>query len=400
MSLKSFFPEQFDQLKAFFISATEVVRHLKIDPEMRPLLLRALGKMDDDKEFPHALTLCSQAFKEPVSYFEGLFEILRQSYEQNAKSLSNRQIKLVPPLSPEVAMKAPEKLVRYASSLAASLPDDVGSLVFVLNPDEIADPQSFRRSIRYLAENTRSHWVKFLVLDSRSEPMLDDMEGIETQTFHLSPEEIEKRAREDLQSPAALSAAEQRQYKGLLAGFAHSNKEYDRAAQLQRDWASDAERDQQPGEAASAYYNLGNTLLAKGDFAQATEVFCKACDICVEHKVNGLAPFVYVNLGVSLHRQNQFEPAFAALKVGRDMFKAQNHRAGEAFVVDALAQMYALDGRTAEAERSWRYCLTLYDGMTSSTFKDVREAGRKDVIAKLKNLGVNIDQGRAEATRP
>jgi len=400
MSLKSFFPEQFDQLKAFFISATEVVRQLKIDPEMRPLLLKALGKMDDDKDFPHALTLCSQAFKEPVSYFEGLSEILRQSYEQNAKSFANRQIKLAPPVAPKAGMKAPEKFVRYASSLTDSLPGEVGSLVFVLNPDEIADPQSFRRSIGYLAENIRSHWVKFLVLDSRTEPVLDGIERIGAQTFHLSPEEIEKRVREDLQSPTALSAAEQRQYKGMLAGFAYSNKEYDRAAQLQRDWASDAERDQQPGDTASAYYNLGNTLLARGDFAEATEVFCKACNICVDHKVNGLAPFVYVNLGVSLHRLNQFEQAFAALKVGRDMFKAQNHRAGEAFVVDTLAQMYVLDGRKSEAERSWRYCLSLYDSMTSSTFKDVRKAGRDDVVAKLKNLGVSIDQGRAEATQP
>jgi tetratricopeptide (TPR) repeat protein len=188
-----------------------------------------------------------------------------------------------------------------------------------------------------------------------------------------------------------LSPAEKRQYKGLLAGFAYSNKEYDRAAQLQRDWAADAERDREPGDAASAYYNLGNTLLAKGDLAAATEVFCKACDICIDHKISGLAPFVYVNLGVSLHRQNQFEEAFAALKVGRDLFKAQNHRAGEAFVVDALAQMYTLDGRKAEAEKSWRYCLSLYDSITSSTFKDVREAGRNDVLAKLKQLGVSID---------
>jgi hypothetical protein len=69
------------------------------------------------------------------------------------------------------------------------------------------------------------------------------------------------------------------------------------------------------------------------------------------------------------------------------MFKAQNHRAGEAFVVDALAQMYALDGRKAEADKSWRYCLSLYESMTSSTFADLRASGSKDVIAKLAQLG-------------
>ncbi|MEP7245314.1 MAG: tetratricopeptide repeat protein [Gammaproteobacteria bacterium] len=397
MSLTSFFPEQFDQLKGFFISATDVVRHLKIDPEMRPLLFKALARMEDDPEFPHALTRYSQPFAEPVSYFEGMLEILRQSMP-------------TPPDSKTSALKAPARFTRYASALAEKLPDNVGSLVFVLNPDSVADVPAYRKSIAYLAEHIRSDWVKFLVLDSRAEPLLEGIERersrIGVQTLYLSPQEIEQRVREDLQSPAALSPAERRQYKGLLAGFAFSNKDYDQAAELQRAWASEAVQEEEHGDAASAYYNLGNTLLAKGDWSEATAAFCSACELCVEHQVNGLAPFVYANLGVSLHRQQQFAQAFAALKVARDMFKAQNYRAGEAFVVDTLAQMYALDGRNSEAERSWRYCLSLYDGMTSSTFRDVRAAGRSEVIAKLAKLGVSACQtpppaqpDRAEASR-
>jgi len=384
MSLTSFFPEQFDQLQGFFISATEVVRHLKIDPEMRPLLLKALAKMDDDAEFPHALTQVTQPFVEPVSYFEGLLETLPAPLDDKTSPL-----------------KAPARFTRNASSLAESLPDNVGSLVFVLNPDAVTDVPAYRKSIAYLAEHIRSDWVKFLVLDSRTEPLLEGIEReqsrIGVQTLHLSPEEIEQRVREDLQSPAALSAAERRQYKGLLAGFAFSKKDYNHAAELQRAWASEAQQEGQHGDAASAYYNLGNTLLAKGDWSEATAAFCTACELCVDHRMNGLAPFVYANLGVSLHRQSQFAQAFAALKVARDMFKAQNHRAGEAFVVDTLAQMYALDGRNAEAEKSWRYCLTLYDGMTSSTFRDVRAAGRSEVIAKLEKLGVSAYQTSPQA---
>ena len=391
MSLKSYFPEQFDQLKGFFISATEVVRQLKIDPEMRPMLIKALSRMDEDKEFPHALTLCSQAFADPVSYFDSLYEILRQSYEQNVRALADQKTKLAAPLDERTVLKAPAKFARYASSLAESLPDRVGSLVFVLNPDDVADVPGFRKSIAYLAESIRSEWLKVLVLDSRAAPLLAGLESehstIGVQTLYLSPEEIERRVREDLQAPASLSPAERRQYKGLLAGFAFSNRHYDEAAQLQRAWASEAEQDGAPGDAASACYNLGNTLLAQGAWPEATAAFCKACDLCVQHQVIGLAPFAYANLGIGLHRQGEFEQAFAALKVARDMFKAQNHRAGEAFVVDTLAQMYALDGRNAEAEKSWRYCLSLYEGMTSSTFADLRVSGSKDVIAKLAQLG-------------
>ncbi len=101
----------------------------------------------------------------------------------------------------------------------------------------------------------------------------------------------------------------------------------------------------------------------------------------------GLAPFAYANLGIALHRNGEFAQAFASLKVARDMFKAQNHRAGEAYVVDALAQMYALDGRKAEAEKSWRYCLSLYEGMTSTMFADLRASGSKDVLEKLEQAG-------------
>lgn len=389
MSLKSYFPEQFDQLKGFFIAATEVVRVLKIDPEMRPMLIKALSRMDEDKEFPHALTLCSQAFTEPVSYFDSLYEILRQSYEQNVRPLAERKTRLAAPIDDRTLLKAPEKFTRYASSLAESLPDRVGSLVFVLNPDDVADVPGFRKSIAFIAENIRSEWLKVLVLDSRTAPLLDGLEHpkIGVQTLYLSPQEIEQRVREDLQAPASLPPAERRQYKGLLAGFAFSNRNYDEAAQLQRAWANEAEQDGAPGDAASAYYNLGNTLLAKSDWPEATAAFCKACDLCVAHKLIGLAPFAYANLGIGLHRQGEFEQAFAALKVARDMFKAQNHRAGEAFVVDALAQMYALDGRKAEADKSWRYCLSLYESMTSSTFADLRASGSKDVIAKLAQLG-------------
>jgi hypothetical protein len=37
MSLKSYFPEQFDQLQNFMISGTEIVRCVRIDSEMKPM---------------------------------------------------------------------------------------------------------------------------------------------------------------------------------------------------------------------------------------------------------------------------------------------------------------------------------------------------------------------------
>jgi len=392
VSLKSYFPEAFAQLEGFFLSATERVRLLRIDPEMRPMLIKALSRMDEDKAFPHAISLCSQPFTEPLASFELLYGILRSSYEQNASALAGQGVTLAAPVDEDaLSLKAPARFTRYASSLAESLPERVGSLVFVLAPDEVADLANFRKSIAFIAENIRSDWLKFLVFDLRTAPMLDGLERehakIGVQTLYLAPEEIERRVREDLESPAALAPAERRQYKGLLAGFAFSNRRYDEAAQLQRAWASEAERDGAPGDAASAHYNLGNTLLAQNAWPDAIAAFSKACELSIENKLVGLAPFAYANLGIALHRNGEFAQAFASLKVARDMFKAQNHRAGEAYVVDVLGQMYALDGRKAEAEKSWRYCLSLYEGMTSPTFGDLRASGSKDVLEKLQQLG-------------
>jgi tetratricopeptide (TPR) repeat protein len=391
VSLKSYFPEQFAQLEGFFLSATESVRLLRIDPEMRPMLIKALSRMDEDEAFPHALTLCSQPFTEPVSYFESLYGILRKSYEQNAPALAGQGVTLAAPVDESTTLKAPAKFARYASSLAESLPERVGSLVFIVAPDDVADLPQFRKSMAFLAENIHSHWLKMLVLDLRTAPMLEGLERehakIGVQTLYLAPEEIERRVREDLEAPAALSPAERRQYKGLLAGFAFSNRRYDEAAQLQRAWASEAEQEGAPGDAASAHYNLGNTLLAQSAWPDAIAAFCQACELSVANNLIGLAPFAYANLGIGLHRNGEFAQAFASLKVARDMFKAQNHRAGEAYVIDVLAQMYALDGRKAEAEKSWRYCLSLYEGMTSPTFGDLRTSGSKDVREKLQQLG-------------
>jgi hypothetical protein len=45
--------------------------------------------------------------------------------------------------------------------------------------------------------------------------------------------------------------------------------------------------------------------------------------------------------------------------------------------------MYADNGQTQEAERAWRYALCLYNGISSGTFKDVRDVGTSGIISKL-----------------
>jgi tetratricopeptide (TPR) repeat protein len=390
MPLNTFFTDQFDQLQDFLVSPNEVVRCVRIDAEMKPMFNKALAKMEETADFPHVILSCTEHFEEPLSYFGGLLELITQEFEQNSEALAGHNINPAFPGGKTVITKTPKRFLRYAQAVAESLPDSVGSLVFVLDPDTVEDPVLFRKSIHFLSSRTKSKWLKFLLLDKRVDPFIQKLSDkdrrIFTQTFYLGPKEMERLAVEDLNAPDAMNSPQGRQTLGLLAGFAFARKEYDQARELQTQWVTEAEENGDPGEIATAWYNLGNTLLGSESFTAATDAYCKACTICMENELNALAPFVYTNLGVSLHRQDEFKQAFDVLRIARDMFKAQKQRPGRAHVIDTLAGMYAIDGKNKKAERTWLYALSLYEGMTSSHFADLRENGSQAIVAKLEQF--------------
>jgi tetratricopeptide (TPR) repeat protein len=387
MSLKFYFPEQLGHLKNFMVSAYHAVRCVRIDPEMTPILTRMLARLDEDPECPHLFLAHTAPFKDPIAYFDGLLALVVSEYEKTADSLRASGLAVRPPPAPDAGQKSPARFLKYAAALAQGLPDHVGSLVILIDPDAVDEVETYRRAILFLAANNPSPWLKFLVLDSRTAPRLagleEDSERIGIQTFYLGPEEIEARAAEDLKAPGALSPAERRQYIGLLGGLAFARKDHERAEHLQRRWLAEAENSGNPEEAATAAYNLANTLAARGAHDEATAHYCRACDVAVDSQQHALAALAYTNLGLCLHRQGAVEPAVASLRVARDTFRALNHRPGEAYVVDCLAQLYAGEGEGEKAAQAERYALSLYDGITSSSFKDLHEGGRADALAKL-----------------
>jgi tetratricopeptide (TPR) repeat protein len=139
-------------------------------------------------------------------------------------------------------------------------------------------------------------------------------------------------------------------------------------------------------ETALALYNLGNTLIAAERPEEAVEVLAHAADGCCHHELDQLAPLVYTNLGIALHRAGAIDLAYRSLKVARDMFQAQGSLPSEAHVCDCLATIYFERGRRAEAERAWRYAVELYDRITNPALQDVRQGGRADILLKLDRL--------------
>lgn len=386
MPLADFFADQFRQIKAFMVDPSEVVRIVRVDPDLRQVLLKALVKMDDEPDNFHAMLFADTAFETPGSYFAALLTQLESNYAQNAALLAKHGTRFVVPYEDPSKLRPATRFRVYASALADALPDSMGSLVFLLDPEDVKDPGSFRQSIEFLAGQVESKWLKFIVVDSRLEPRLDGLEALDRvggQTFYMPPEEIEKKLKEQAQHPELSDPLQHRRTLGVLAGFAFSNKDYDEAARLQTEWASRAESGGAPAEAASAYYNLANTLLEKGDLLQAEDCYIKCCDLCLAHAVNGVFPLALTNLGVTLFRQDRIGEALESLRVAHQNFKAQNHRPGMAFVLDTLAAIHHAHKRDDEAERAWLSAFDIYNGITSEVFADLRQSGSQDISAKL-----------------
>jgi tetratricopeptide (TPR) repeat protein len=393
-----FFAEQFDELERALLDPDQVVRRIVVDPELRPMVLRYLARRDEDPDFPHVLVGFDAPFRDPITWFDQLAELLRASAVRHAESLLPQGIDLRSATEPIAAMRAPERCLTMAEGLTQALPDEVGTLVLVLDVAVVDDLDGFRRSIAFLADYIRTPWLKVVVLDPRLEPRLDafarEHPRVGSQTFWLSPEDLERRAAAQLASLADRPSPERRQALAMLAGMALARKDHARAEALQRELAGEAEKAGAPLEAATALYNLGNTLLADGRAAEAAGSFARACALCLDHGLGQLASVVYTNLGVALHREGDFDQAFASLKVARDLFKAQNNRPGEAHVCDALGAIYHELDRPDEAAHAWRYALQLYDGITNPALADVRASGRAALEAKLRELGQVADGRR------
>jgi Flp pilus assembly protein TadD len=393
MPYAAFFGEQLRDLENFLALSPGNVRIVRIDPEMRGLLLRMLSRREQSPGFPHLLIGFYDDFRDPTSWFEGLHAALRAHIDEAAGALAERAI--APPAGYADAdgdqpITAPWRFLRLAESLAARLPDDAGALAFLLAPEQIGDAASFVQSIEFLASRATSRWLRFIVLEDRAAPLLADLATTEPtvshQTFWQSAERLAHR-QHAANGFAALSPGAPPVDKGIAASVAFANKDYATAEALQRERLQQAADTKTPLQQVIERYDLGRTLFEAGRAEEAVAVLAEACDMACTHELGEIVPTVYMNLGVALHRLGAFDEAFAALKVANRFFRLQGNRPGEASSYDTLARIYDELGRREEAERTWRYALAVYDGIGNPDMRDVREAGRADIQAKLDRVG-------------
>jgi tetratricopeptide (TPR) repeat protein len=384
----AFFAEQLRDLENFLAISTGNVRVVRVDPEMRGLFLRMLTRRDESADFPHILVGHYDDFQDPVSWFDGLEAAVRTEISRAGGALAARGIRIAEVPS-DARTTSPWRFLKLVESLADGLPDDAGSLAFLLAPDQIKDPDSFVRSIEFLASRANSRWLRFIVLEDRAAPLLTDLAAthpkVTSQTFWLPPDRVARR-QEAKNGFAALSPSPPLADNRIAAAVAFANKDYARTEALQREQLQQPAEAKAPVQQVIEQYNLGRTLLEAGQAEEAVSVLAGACDMACTHGLNEIMPTVYMNLGMALHRVADFDQAFKALQVANRFFKTQGNLPGEAFSYDTLAGIYDELGRQEEAERTWRYALAVYDSITNPDLGDVRAAGRTDIQAKLARL--------------
>lgn len=390
MPLGAFFEDQVEELRDFLEDPDSVVQIVEVDLELRPVLLKMLAGLDGEDAFPHLLIGHHGRFGDPVQWFAELQNVLEAELDRHGADLAAEGIAVTDPAK-DPGQRGPWPFLLRAERFADSLPDSTGSLAFVIDPEQVDDPPGFVRSIGFLADKVRCHWLKFIVLDPRLAPRLaklgDAQEGVGRQTFWCSPQELQTRLDAMLAVHGASASPEAGRVRGMAAAAALANKDYPKALALQQGLLDEARAGGTPAEQARAAYGLGSTLLAAGQAEEAAETLVQVCELCTRHGLSELAPMAYTNLGVSLHRLGNFEQAFAALRVGSTFYRAQGNLPGEAFVCDNLALIYQELGRPDDAGKVWRYALGRYDSITNPAMADVREAGRADILAKLERLG-------------
>jgi len=389
MPLQSLFTQQVDELRGFLRSSRQPLGILTVAGELRGLVLRLLARLDADESFPHVLLGNDVAFVGTSPYFTALSEQLAEEYQKHLGTLPQAELREISGSEFQPEPSAQRRFVALLTRIVEQLPHEIRSLVLVLSPVRVEDPQAYRAAMQELAQQTLNRRIRYLVFDDQKNPQLAGLPAessrVRALRFDFEPSAIEQQLQADLRAPGVLGATERQQYASMLAGFSFSKGDYSTALSLyQQNLAllpSTA-----GSQAAAILYNIGNTYVASGQLALAEQSYARAVDLCVDHQQNGLLALVLINLGQCLQRLQRSEEAIRCLTVARDSCARQGSPVLEAQALGALAELHAQAKRPKEARACLQDCMTLFDKITSPAFADLRAAGRAEVLANLAKL--------------
>jgi tetratricopeptide (TPR) repeat protein len=405
MPLSTAFEEKLDEIRTFIESGPQRLMAIQHDEDLRQPLLKMLLGLEDDPDYPHILVYSDLSYEHSDQYLEELLVELSSGNEELRDELAGADINLpsvpaMPPRKDRPPEVPAEVLASYQTDVAECLPDTIGSVVLVLEPQEVDQEEEFAWAILTLASSTESEWAKYIVLDRREDPMLANLEEVPdlatSVQFYISPPEIEERVNADLAN-GNLSPLERRQYTLMAGAFAASGGRPEEAEEHQLAALEMADEEGSPEEQANILYNLGNNYLEQERHEEAEDAYLKSANICLEHEVNPLLALVLTNLGVDLFHLRRIDQSLESFDVARRTFKALNNPPGEAHALDNKARVLHAEGRLEEAEETWKEALEIYDGISAPHLQDVRQGGREDIIDKLMRFYEKTNQKEKRA---
>src|SRR5438876_4976531 len=145
MPLAAFFKEQLDELQVFMEQPDQVVRIVRVDPEMRTILLKMLIGLDEQDDFPHLLISYDNPFTNPVVWFGGMQDALDAQCATHAADLETAGIS-TGSSAKDPSARGPWPFLQRAEHFTDALPDSVGALVILLEPERVDDVAGFTRS--------------------------------------------------------------------------------------------------------------------------------------------------------------------------------------------------------------------------------------------------------------
>jgi tetratricopeptide (TPR) repeat protein len=387
MPLQQFFEDQLRKLRTFLNVPGEKLRIVLTDPDTKEIAHKLLAGLDNDEAVTAILIPTDAAFTAPGPFFERAYADLVESYALFADELADVHV-LPPPEWKSLKFADPaERFARGVAMFANALPEELGAVAFLIDPAKVADPAGYRRALQYLAEETPSQWVKYLVLDDRlartTEELSKELPKTEVQSFYLPPAELEKRIKWRLATGVGVGPVQQRIYTGLLGSFALSRKEHDEALKLSQEQLKLTQPTGTPNDLAAVHYNIGNVHLAKKDYPAAAESFTQALELAMKVGLTAIVPSILCNLGITLFHGGAGEQAARCFATARTYCQKLNLRPTEAHVLDTTARCHAQAGRPAEAETCWNEALAKYDEITDPNMAFARNGGRKLILMML-----------------
>jgi tetratricopeptide (TPR) repeat protein len=390
MVLNEFFDEQIRELRQFLEVPGPRLRVVLTDEDTKTVTHRLLAGLENKDDMPHVFVPTDAPFTSWAAFFERAYADLVEVYAPFAEPLGGECV-LAPREWSRLRVADPGERFAYGVSLFANaLPEEVGAVVFIIDPSEVTDPTGYRSALLFLAQRTPSDWVKFIVLDDRQNghtpPLLKQLPDVGVQSMYLAPDEMEKRIKKAMADGIGVTPADKRTYTALLASFAQSRREFDTALTLQREQLEMVKVAGTTQELAASHYNLGNIHLAKNDYIAAIDTYREGLNLALDANILPLVPVILTNLGVSLFRADQKEQAVSTFEIARVYCRKLNSPPTDAHILDCMALCHLADGRAADAARCWEEALRVYDGISAGPLKFARDGGRQYILAKLEHL--------------